>query len=207
MFNIVKAIRGKNVTELADVLRQRLDKLEEKLSAVRVWQLGPSNRKAVHHFLARLAHHIQQKAGESSAVGDYLNHTLSSSTKPYEVEHIIPSDFKAFEQSFQTKLEFETMRQRIGNLTLLQRGVNQSLGAGHFTQKYKVYSTSPLMLSRTLTSDAYANQPTFSGYIQSSGHPFVSYTEFGPTQVEERSRLYAGLAVEIWGPERLKVEL
>jgi len=204
MFTTVKAIRGKSVPELTEVLRKRLNEMEETLDGILSLDLNQFTKRYVHHLLARLAYHIERSVGEPTNVSAYLNHyeVLDAKFKPFEIEHVIPNKFEDHAQDFVSEQDFQQARQRLGNLILLQRGPNQSIGAGKYDQKLPAYRSGNV-LARSLCPDTYVSHPALKGFALSTGGFLEGYASFGPHAILRRQALYRALAEHIWGTERL----
>lgn len=82
--------------------------------------------------------------------------------RPFEIEHIWADKYDAFVDYFAHPSDFETERNRLGGLLLLQRGLNQSLGDAPYEAKRDAYAShGPNLLARSLHPLAYQNNPAF----------------------------------------------
>ena len=71
--------------------------------------------------------------------------------RPFEIEHIWEDQYDRFKEWYAHPSDFETARNRLGGLVLLQRGVNQSLGDAPYEAKRNAYvSNSENLLARCL---------------------------------------------------------
>jgi hypothetical protein len=62
-------------------------------------------------------------------------------------------------------------------------------------------------LQKTLHPKWYENNPSFTGYIGSSGLPFKPYPDaFTKANLDERQELYRLLCEELWSPSRFDLE-
>jgi len=204
MFNLVKEIRGLDVTALAELLKSKVDEMEESFDGVRYLYLHQQNRYRIHFLLARIAHHIERECGIESTFDTYVSSQIK---KPFEIEHIWADDYEEYEGEFPNAYEFEQYRNRVGGLLLLPRGFNQSLGADTYAEKLDAYFGQNI-LAKTLHPNCYKKNPSFMQYVARSGLPFKPYpTVFSRSNLDERQELYRLLCEEIWSPDRFEREL
>jgi len=114
---------------------------------------------------------------------DYYNGT-EMDTDEYDREHIAPrASFTAKKYSAwpsalgTTEAQFEQMRDKIGNLTLLETEKNISIGADPFKKKKEAYATSRLRMNQQLCED---------------------YDKWGTDEIEQRTSELANAMVQIW---------
>lgn len=196
IFNFVKKIRenSNDIESLKKVLIDILENMNESLSGILEYKLNKQNRKRVHYFLARITDYLEEKSGISSRIDSYLN---KANGKDFEVEHIIADNFNDYSEYFENEEEFNFTRNLIGNLALLQRGTNQSLGNKSFVEKKIRYKGENLLL-QSLCEEAYISNPNFTKYIKENNIKFKAMDKFSKTEVKERMELYYQLAQEIW---------
>ena len=201
VFNFVKKIREKSfsIDQLRKVLIEILDNLNENLNGILEYRLNKQNRKRIHYFLARITDYIEVESGNSSRIDVYLN---KGKGKEFEIEHIIADNYLINSKYFESEDEFYTTRALIGNLALLQRGTNQSLGNKEFLEKKKRYSGENILL-QSLCNDAYISNPNFTNFVKNNSLNFKSLQNFTKLEVKERTELYFELAKRIWNISRL----
>jgi len=94
------------------------------------------------------------------------------------LEHILPenpTDLQKDWPSFDENLH-KTYYRRIGNLTLLDKKMNNDIGNGPFKGKKAVYEDSELIITKEI----------------------VKYNDWTPSEIEARQKEFAKKAVEIW---------
>jgi hypothetical protein len=92
----------------------------------------------------------------------------------FNVEHILPqSESTDWSIPEQTALQF---RKRLGNLVLLNPDSNVKLGGKKFSEKKKVFATSPLLLTQAVSA----------------------FSQWGPAEIDERQEKLANLAIKVW---------
>jgi hypothetical protein len=203
MFNLMREIRNKSLFELATILQQKVQEMADTFAANDRLRLHQQNRPQIHYLLARITSHIEEQSDEQSSFTTYVRRDVS---KPFEIEHIWADKFERHQHEFAHPRDFDEYRNRIGDLVLLPRGVNQSLNDLPYEQKAFVYATHNLLV-RSLTEQGYQNNPSFRAYIKRSGLPFRPYTHFTKLELDQRQDLYRQIAEEIWDPARFEQEL
>ena len=143
--------------------------------------------------------YVAVQSGESSRYLEYMRTGKNS----YEIEHIWANHLEYHNDEFVHEFEFEAYRNRIGGLLLLPKSVNASSGDDPYAKKRKVYAGQNL-LAKSLTEQAYTNNPGFIRFIEDSGLLFHPHPEFKKADLDARQTLYLRLAEQIWDPERLK---
>ena len=131
---------------------------------------------------------MDTQCGLSSSFEDLVS---QGRARPFEIEHIWADHYDRFKECFPNPTDFETERNHLGGLLLLQRGVNQSIGDATYENKRDAYvSNSENLLARSLHPLAYENLPSFRSLRDRTGLPFRAYNLFGPEQQAERQELY-----------------
>jgi len=200
MFNLVKAIRGLNVSKLAEELKRRLEEMWETFDAVSNFYMHQQNRWRVHYLLARITYYIERESGVASSFDTYVSRQIKN---PFEVEHIWANKYERHTDEFDSEDAFHQYRNRFGGLLLLPRGFNQSYGDKSYEEKGNKYIEHNL-LAKTLHPQCYVNNPSFLGYRERSGLPFRAHPEtFRKKDLDERQELYRRICEKIWDPARL----
>lgn len=201
IFNFVKKIRenSSSLNDLKEILIEILDNMTEKIDGILDYRLNKQNGKKIHYFLARITDYIEEKSGISSKIDSYLNKRKG---KDFEIEHIIADNFISYSDYFENEEEFNSTRNLIGNLALLQRGTNQSLGNKVFKEKKLRYKGENMLL-QSLCEEAYISNPNFTKFIKETSFNFVPFENFTKIEVRTRTELYYNLAKEIWKTDKL----
>lgn len=204
LFILTKDLRGRDVASLSEYLREQLDEQPESFARQPRFRLHNQNYRQVRHILARLTHWVDTQCGLSSSFEDLIS---QGRARPFEIEHIWADHYDRFKDWFGHPSDFETERNRLGGLLLLQRGVNQSVGDATYEDKRDAYvSNSENLLARSLHPLAYENLPSFRALRDRTGLPFRAYGSFGPEQQAERQELYIRIAEWVWNPSRLDLD-
>jgi uncharacterized protein with ParB-like and HNH nuclease domain len=195
MYTLVKEIRGKDLDSLRALLRGKLETMEEGWDGVREFRLHGMNRYFVKFLLSRITGFIEQQSGASTNFTTYFH---SPGTKPYEVEHIWANKFDEHRDEFEQQHEFDTYRNRIGDLVLLPKGTNQSYGAMTYEEKIEHYLKENLLV-KSLHPKAYENNPNFIGMARKLGVAFTPHKAFAKADIDERQALIQSICEVIWG--------
>jgi uncharacterized protein with ParB-like and HNH nuclease domain len=194
MYSLVKELRGKDLDSLRGVLRNKLAEMPETWGGVGEFRLHGMNRQFVKFLLARITGFIEQQSG---AVANFSTYFVSPGAKPFEVEHIWADKFDEHRDEFEQKHEFDTYRNRIGDLVLLPQGTNQSYGAKPYTEKVQHYLKENLLV-KSLHPKTYESNPNFTGMVQRLEIPFRHHETFGKADIDERQKLIRRICEVIW---------
>lgn len=194
MYSLVKELRGKDLDSLRTVLRNKLVEMPETWDGVSEFRLHGMNRQFVKFLLARITGFIEQQSGAAASFSTYF---VSAGARPFEVEHIWADRFDEHRDEFEQKHEFDTYRNRIGDLVLLPQGTNQSYGAKPYAEKVQHYLKENLLV-KSLHSKCYESNPNFTGMAQRLEIPFRHHEAFGKADIDERQRLIRRLCEVIW---------
>jgi hypothetical protein len=198
MFVVMRDIRGLAPDALARKLHEFLKKEDETFATNDRLRMHQQNRYPLHRILARLTDYVETQSGQPSRYLDYVSEGKSR----YEVEHIWADHPERHTAEFSHPADFSEHRNRICGLLLLPKSFNASYGDLTYADKLPHYNSQNL-LARSLHPQCYDHNPGFLRFIELSGLPFVSQTEFNKSDLESRSQLYRQLAERIWNPAAL----
>jgi len=199
MYSLVKEIRGKDVHSLRSILNTKLIEMQEKWEGVSDFRLHKMNRAFVKFLLSRITGFIEQQSGGATNFSTYF---LSLGKKPFEVEHIWADKFAEHRDEFDQRHEFDSYRNRIGDLVLLPQGTNQSFGAMTYAEKMEHYLKENLFV-KSLHPRTYKNNPNFLTMQQRLGLKFKAHQSFKKSDIDERQELIRHICELIWGPKAL----
>lgn len=204
LFTLTRALRGKDARDLSGFLLGELDEQQERFGREPNFRLHHQNHRQVRHILARLSHWVDVQCRLSSSFQDL---TSRGRARPFEIEHIWADHYDRFSDWFAHPSDFQTERNKLGGLLLLQRGVNQSIGDATYEAKRDAYlANSQNLLARSLHPLAYKNLPEFQRLLDRTGLPFRAYESFGPEELAQRQELYIRIAEWVWNPSRLDLD-
>lgn len=203
MFQLVMLkIRGKSVSELADILTERLDAEELTFASNDRFRLHGMNSRQIHRMLARMTDYVETQSGQASRYAEYV---MRRGKNGYEVEHVWANHPEIHKDEFSHPADFAEYRNRIGGLLLLPKSFNASYGDKPYEVKREHYNSQNL-LARSLHEKAYEHNPGFRRFVQASGLPFRSHPQFRQSDLDARQDLYRRLAERIWSPDLLQRE-
>jgi len=194
-------IRGKSASDLASILRQKLDAETESFSSNDRFRLHGMNGRQIHRLLARMIDYVETRSGMASRYAEYAQR----GRKNYEIEHIWADHPERHQDEFAHPADFQEYRNRIGGLLLLPKSFNASYGDLPYAKKREHYLEQNL-LARSLHENAYDHNPGFKRFIDKTGLPFHAHPQFKKADLDARQRLYQQLAEFIWNPDRLAQE-
>jgi hypothetical protein len=203
-FIIAKEIRNKSVADLLQYTKNYLTKQiipETNFDGIRRFRLNQFSKRYIFHMLARFMAYLNDECGIGEEFDEIINRKRKNS---YDIEHIWADNYsqRNHRQEFQTVHEFTEYRDRLGNLLLLPRDKNRSYQDMVYEDKIKHYNSENL-LTRTLNSLCYQNNPSFLNFVNNSGLPFKSYDHYNKKDLDERQELYKLLCENIWDLNKL----
>jgi len=199
MFIVMRDIRAMDLDVLVGALSKRLSDDDERFENNVAFRLHGINGRALHRLLARMTDFVEVKSGMKSR---YLEYAKRGGKEAYEIEHIWANHAERHTDEFAHPSEFAEYRNRIGGLLLLPKSFNAAYGDLTYEKKLPHYFTQNL-LAKSLNEQAYTLNPGFMRFIDSSGLPFNSMTEFKKANLDARQVLYGKLAELIWNPDIL----
>lgn len=203
MFLVIKDIRGKPPTELAETLVARLAEDEDSFAGNDRFHLHGMNGKPIYRLLARMTDYIETRSGRGSRYAEYITRRGKNG---YEVEHIWANHYERHSDEFGHPTDFAEYRNRIGGLLLLPKSFNASYGDLPYAKKREHYLKQNL-LAQSLHELAYENDPGFKRFVNESGLPFRPHAEFKKADLDARQALYGQIAEQVWSPENLLREV
>lgn len=198
MFNLMKEVRGKSVTELVALLTIKLKEDTVTFATNDRLRVHQQNRYYIHHILARITDFVETSAGMPSHFPEYI----AEGRNRFEIEHIWADHPERHVDEFPHAMDFEEYRNRIGGLLLLPKTFNSSYGDLIYTDKLPHYYSQNL-LARSLHPDCYSHNPGFIRFKEEKQLPFTPHPAFKKKDLDERQELYRKLAELIWSPDRL----
>jgi hypothetical protein len=203
MFVMMKDIRGAEPEKLADILITNLAKEKEVIGSKPNFCLTKTNGKNIHYLLSRITDFVEVQSGFPSHFIDYI---AGEGTKKFEIEHIWANHYDQHTQEFAHISDFDTYRNRFGDLLLLQKIRNASFNDLPYKEKREHYQTQNL-LALSLHPRAYERNPGFMQWIAKTKLPFHPIDDFTKNDIDSRGELYYEIGRMIWNPEIIREEL
>lgn len=184
-------------TGLADFIVRRFVPAKAELSArfddaLRRLYVDSVQKYRLRYILAKLTQHIDLRAyGETEGTKWLSRYTGGG----FEIEHIQPQ-----RPSEEAAREFgesddQYIADRFGNLVLVEKSINSSLGNRPYSQKRNVYRQSQLLMTKAL-----AERPKVGAYtkIDAAVEKLDPIVEWNEAAVVERQNQLASLARSVW---------
>jgi hypothetical protein len=194
------AVELRKITDTADLeafIARRFTPAKAELSArfddaLRRLYVGSVQQYRLRYILAKLTQHIDLNAyGETEGTKWLSRYTGGG----FEIEHIFPqqpseeaaAEFGAFEDP--------NVADRLGNLVLVEKSINASLGNRPYSLKRGVYRQSQLLLTKALAERPKIGANTKIDIAVAELDPF---TEWNEAAVIKRQEMLAALARSVW---------
>ena len=168
-------------------------KSQELADALKRFTFYSMQQYRTKYLLARLTQHVEMAFSGIKAPG---------SLEPYtklEVEHILPNNPKAeLRQSWlddNPNAVYDDYKNRLGNLTLLEKPINIVAGNDFYVAKQLEYSKSGNYLTRSLVALADVGQDTSVTRINAK---LEAFPEWNTASIEKRHMLLITLAKDVW---------
>ena len=200
---VIRNIRGKSASELANTLVQRLHDEPETFDSNHQFSLHGMNGRQIHRLLARMTDFVETRAGRPSRYTEYIQR---GGKNGYEVEHIWADHPMQHKDEFGHQSDFSEYRNRIGGLLILPKSFNASYGDMPYADKLEYYFGQNL-LAQSLHHKAYEHDPGFRRFKNETGLAFQSHSEFKKADLDARQSLYREIAKHVWAPSDLWREL
>ena len=168
-------------------------KTPELKDALKRLTLHSMQQYRIRYLLARLTQHVDMAFSGQKARG---------SLDPYfklEIEHILPNnpenDLRNSWQEKHPELIYDEYKNRLGNLTLLEKPINIVAGNDFYAGKVPEYAKSRNYLTRSLSALAEVGQNTS---ISRINEKLSAFKKWDAEDIESRQSLLISLAQEIW---------
>jgi hypothetical protein len=147
----------------------------------------------IRYVLAKLAQYIDEMAwGSEGNIGDlstYINGRV-------EIEHILPqTPDPGVREAFDRKDEYYSYVYRLGNLTLLEKTINASVGRGPFEVKRPGYGQSKFLLTQSLHKLPGVGVNTA---VERAARLLQSFDQWSSESIQRRQAMLASLARYVW---------
>jgi hypothetical protein len=209
LFGVMKELRGRDLPELVNLLRQKLNDQDCDFSSANKgnrkgfdgFALNQWSKRYIKVLLARMTAFVEQQSGLATTAAAYLDDRKVR----YEIEHIWADHPERHTAEFASSADFADFRNRFGGLLLLPKSFNASYGDLKYEEKLPHYLSQNL-LARSLHKQCYSHNPGFKQFMERSGLPFEPHSAFKKADLEARGQLYRKIAELVWNPDRLTEE-
>jgi len=188
--------------ELIEFVKRRLRKgVSEKSEEFEYYfkQLNYSSQKKYRmcYVLAKLSQYVDMQFK-----GIKRDHHGLDNYTGLEVEHILPNTPKDdFRKEFEEQnYDYDEVKNRLGNLTLLEKPINIVAGRKFFDDKKPLYEKSANYLTRSISTIESVGKSTS---IDRINKLLKSYDGWGVPEIEERQNILMELAKKVWAIEEV----
>lgn len=173
--------------------KNMVNKTPELMDALKRLSLYSTQRYRIRYLLARLTQHVDMA---------YSGEKVRSSLDTYlrlHIEHILPNNpengLRSTWQERHPGLHYDEMKNRLGNLTLLEGPINIVAGNDFYADKMSGYAQSNNYMTRSLSGLASVGQNTS---ISRINEKLSSFSKWDAEDIEKRQLLLIELVKEIW---------
>lgn len=170
-----------------------VEKSTELSDALKRLSLNTMQQYRTRYLLARITQHVDMAFSGTKSTG---------SLEPYttlEIEHILPDNPTAeLSETWTTENPssgYDDYKNRLGNLTLLEKPINIVAGNDFYANKKTEYLKSNNYLTRSLAELTIVGQNTS---ITRINKKLESFTFWDTASIEKRHALLIALALDIW---------
>jgi hypothetical protein len=144
----------------------------------------------VRYILAKIAQYLDQER-----LGAYNSQTLDNYiTKGVEVEHILPFN-PEYDLRKTIGVDYDDLKIRLGNLTLLEKTMNIVVGNDFFSKKVIEYAKSPYYISKSIAGLDTIGQNSAVNRLNTK---LKSYKMWNKDSILDRQEMLYNLSKVIW---------
>jgi len=171
----------------------------ELLDALKRYTLNSMQLYRTQYLLGKLTQYVDMKFNGSITPLQFY--------KSSEIEHILPNtptdellnDFKQKNPD----VDYDVYKNKLGNLTLLQKTINIVASNKFFIEKCYEYKKCPYYLTRSIAEIVTVGNNTSINEINSKLGS--SYTDWTAATIEKRQEILINLALEVWKIQEIEV--
>jgi hypothetical protein len=176
---------------IGDRFEQRMaGKAQELTDAIKRLSLHSMQQYRIRYLLARLAQHVDAAYGTHTPLLTYLK---------LEIEHILPDtpghDLVAKWNSDSKDADYETYKNKLGNLTLLEKPINIVASNDFYSLKTPEYKKSGTYFTRSLVELVPVGK---NSSITRINEKLQAYSVWNAKSIDERQDLLIALTRDIW---------
>lgn len=189
---------AKQKVQLNDFIAERFEtnmasKAQELADALKRFTLYSMQQYRTRYLLARLTQHVEMAFSGLKSRG-----SLEPFTK-LEIEHILPdnpkAELRAAWAAESPNAVYDDYKNRLGNLTLLEKPINIVAGNDFYTVKQVEYGKSGNYLTRSLVALTDVGQNTS---ISRINEKLAAFPAWDASSIEKRHEVLVTLARDVW---------
>ncbi|MCY4107625.1 MAG: DUF262 domain-containing protein [Chloroflexi bacterium] len=197
-----KEVRSANSEEDLNIfLRNRFDSAKAELaarfgSAFERLTTESLQRYRLRYVLAKFSQWVELAAFGETEETRWLSIFVS---RGYEVEHIFPqTPSENAQREFGTYDSDSRVAEKLGNLVLVEKSINSSLGNRAYSEKKDVYAQSKLLLTRSLATKPHIGVNT---KIDAAVAEFDAFEVWSERSIASRQSKLTEVAHRVWDVE------
>lgn len=195
----VQAQRDKLNTFITERFQKSMTNKEQELSdALKRYTLYTMQQYRTRYLLAKLTQFVDMAYKGLKIPGSLAEYTV------LEIEHILPNNPQAnLRQKFEGEnpgAQYDDWKNRLGNLTLLEKPINIVAGNDFFTVKKAEYRKCKYYLTSSLAELTTVGQNTS---INRINEKLEAFDDWSAANIEKRHELLIGLIRDVWKTEAL----
>ena len=185
-------------TQLKEFIDKRLNhgitkKLNEFEDYFRRFTLFSLQRYRVRYILEKLTQYVDLAFQGSKTIDSLSNYSK------LEIEHILPNTpeptFRSTIESKNPDVKYDEMKNRLGNLTLLEKPINIVAGRDFYKNKRLEYEKCGNYLTRSISRKTTVGKNSSINRINKN---LLEFSDWEFKEIEERQEMLLVLAKEIW---------
>lgn len=185
---------------LGDRFIRSISSKENELSDyLKRYSLNSMQQYRTRYLLAKLTQYVDMAYKGVKTPGAIDEYTV------LDIEHILPNNPNSnLRNDFVNNnpgADYDEYKNRLGNLTLLEKPINIVVGNDFFLKKCEEYKKSKYYLTSSIPGLTVVGNNTS---INRINQMLKSFTEWKASSIDERQALLSGLAKEIWKIEEYK---
>jgi hypothetical protein len=146
----------------------------------------------LRYILAKLTQFIEEAAWGNPAhaqLDGYLHGSIN-------IEHILPqSPMPEALAAFDKPVEYDACKEKLGNLTLLERTINTSVSNSTYEVKKAGYRQSSFLLTKSLVEKPQVGSNT---QLNRAVRDLTQFETWDSSSIENRQKMLASLAERVW---------
>ena len=183
--------------ELEEFIAKRIRPAKENLSprfnlALQEFGEKSTQKYRLRYILAKLTQYINESAWGSTAPHNDLKTFINNKV---DIEHILPQNPSKVVEAFDKSEAIEYYTRCLGNLTLVEKTIDCSIGNGLFQEKQKAYKQSNFLITKSLGEKVSVGVETS---VDRAMKHLLSFEEWTSCSIENRQNMLIRLAHNIW---------
>ena len=161
--------------------------------------IGNIQQYRIRFILGRIGRYVDvlsQGQGDPAPLNsDYIGNGI-------EIEHIMPNKCKNPERYGLTEEDYDQYKNKLGNLTLLEKSINASIQDDSYSSKIEAYEKSAFLLTKSISKLENVGKDTA---INRTNEKLKSWVEWNAISITERQEMLFNIGEEIWAIQKKKL--